>query len=128
MSPRDLGPVTPMRVYFCPDCSTYSVGHASFCNECDAEIPEESWSEVTEEELHQLEYVADFELPPALPTWEYDVVRLKSDAEPGGLHYTTELLKRMGEKGWELVSIVPLADKDGPRYGVFKRSWEEAYD
>jgi hypothetical protein len=29
----------------------------------------------------------------------------------------------MGEQGWELVNIVPLGNKAGPRYGVFKWSW-----
>ncbi len=77
---------------------------------------------------HNLEYIEEFDLPPGLPTWEYDVIRLKSDTEAGGLVYTSELLNRMGERGWELVSIVPLADKDGPRYGVFKRSWLSDYD
>ena len=43
--------------------------------------------------------------------------------DAGGLNYTAALLKRMGDKGWELVNIVPLGDKEGPRYGVFKRSW-----
>jgi hypothetical protein len=35
----------------------------------------------------------------------------------------------MGDKGWELVNITPLANqKDGPQYGVFKRVWEESGD
>ena len=95
------------------------------CEECQADLSEDGWAEVIAEELHQLEYVDEMELAPGLPTWEYEVVRLKSDAEPGGANYTTELLNRMGEKGWELVNVVPLGDRDGPRYGVFKRSWSE---
>ena len=117
-----------MRIYFCPDCGAHSIGPGTACDECRADLPEDSWAEVSEDELHQLDYVDDFELPPGAPVWEYDVVRLKSDAEAGGLTYTTELLDRMGDKGWELVSIVPLADKDGPRYGVFKRSWSEEFE
>ena len=112
-----------MKIYFCPECGAYTIGPASTCDECRSELPEDGWAEATAEELHQLEYVHGLDLHPGLPTWEYDVVRLKSDADPGGVNYTTEILKRMGEKGWELVSIVPLADRDGPRYGVFKRSW-----
>ena len=114
-----------MKIFFCPECGGYSLGPASSCDECQAELPEDSWAEVTEEELQQLEYVDDFHLPSGLPTWEYDVVKLKSDADEGGLNYTTTLLKKMGDKGWELVNITPLSDKDGPRYGIFKRVWEE---
>ena len=33
----------------------------------------------------------------------------------------------MGDKGWELVNITPLGDKDGPRYGIFKRVWDEGH-
>ena len=75
---------------------------------------------MTEEEVTQLEYVEEFDLTPGLPVWEYEVVKVKSDAEPGGFDYTTQLLNRMGENGWELVNITPLGDKDGPRYGVFQ--------
>ena len=113
----------PMKIFFCPECGAYSASPASFCDQCQTELSEESWAEVTAEELQQLEYVEEFELPDGLPSWEYDVVRLKSDADAGGLNYTAALLKRMGDKGWELVNIVPLGDKEGPRYGVFKRSW-----
>lgn len=117
-----------MRIFFCPDCGGYSVGPATICDECHAPLPDDSWADITEEDLQQLDYVEEFELPPGVPTWEYDVVKLKTDAVNGGARYTTEILKRMGEKGWELVNIVPLGDKDGPRYGVFKRSWEDEYD
>ena len=114
-----------MRIYFCPECGEYSVGPASSCQDCQADLPEDSWVDVTEEELSQLEYVDEVEEISGLPSWEYDVVRLKSDTDEGGLTYTSHLLNRMGEKGWELVNVVPLGDKDGPRYGVFKRSWLE---
>ena len=112
-----------MRIYFCPDCGSYAVGPASACEECRTELPEEAWVEVTEEELGQLEYVDELDLPPGIPTWEYDVVRLKSAEPEGGLTYTAELLDRMGEKGWELVNIVPLGDPGGHPYAVFKRGW-----
>ena len=114
-----------MKINFCPECGAYTMGSASACEECHSDLPEDGWAEVTEEELRQLEYIDELDLPPGLPSWEYDVVRLKSDAEPGGGNYTVELLNRMGEKGWELVNIVRLGDKDGPRYGGFKRSWSE---
>ncbi len=117
-----------MKIYFCQECGAYTIGPAAVCEECQAELPSDGWAEVTEEELNQLEYIEDLELPPGIPTWEYDVIKLKSDAEPGGLQYTTEVLNRMGEKGWELVNIVPLGDKNGPRYGVFKRSWEGEFE
>ncbi|HAT21399.1 MAG: hypothetical protein VX918_05555 [Chloroflexota bacterium] len=90
-------------------------------------MPEDSWAEITEEELQQLEYVEDFDLPHGISTWEYDVVRLKTDTEEGGLRYTTSLLKRMGDKGWELVNITPLGDENGPRYGIFKRIWDQGH-
>lgn len=117
-----------MKIYFCPECGAYDFGPASVCDECQAELPEESWAEVSEEEVRQLEYVDDFDLPPGLPVWEYDVVRLKSDVDQGGAAYTAQLLKRMGDKGWELVSISPMGDKDGPRYGVFKRCWNDGFE
>ena len=56
------------------------------------------------------------------------MVKLKPDYEEGGLEYTTALLNRMGDKGWELVNVTPLGDQDGPRYGVFKRSWMSDYE
>ena len=103
------------------------MGPATSCDECQTDLPEDSWAEITEEELQQLEYVEDFDLPHGVSTWEYDVVRLKTDTDEGGLRYTTSLLKRMGDKGWELVNITPLGDKDGPRYGIFKRMWDEGH-
>ena len=116
-----------MRIYFCPECGGYSLGPATSCDECQTDLPEDSWAEITEEELQQLEYVEDFDLPHGISTWEYDVVRLKPDTEAGGLRYTTSLLKRMGDKGWELVNITPLGDENGPRYGIFKRIWDQGH-
>ena len=49
-----------MKIFFCPECGGYSLGPASNCDECQSELPEDSWAEVTEEELQQLEYVEDF--------------------------------------------------------------------
>ena len=89
------------------------------------ELPEDSCADVTDEELRLLQYVDELDVSPDLPTWEYDVVRLKSDAEAGSVRYTSELLNRMGEKGWELVSIVPLDGKNGQLYGVFRRCWHD---
>ena len=117
-----------MKIFFCPKCGAYAYGIASVCEECHEPIPEDSWADVTDEEIHQLEYVEEFDLPPGLPVWEYDVVRLKSDAEEGGVSYTNQLMNRMGDKGWELVNIVPLGDKNGPRFGVFKRCWIEQFE
>ena len=117
-----------MKIYFCQECGEYTLGPTFVCEGCHSNIPDDSWAEVTEEELSQLDYVNEFDFPPGLPSWEYDVVRLKSDSEAGGLNYTTELLNRMGEKGWELVNIVPLGVTEGPRYGVFKRSWGDDLD
>ena len=86
------------------------------------------WAEVSEEELRQLEYAEEFDYPVGLPSWEYEVVKLRSDDEFGGLIYTSELLNLMGDKGWELVDIVSLDDKENSRYGIFKRSWEAGYE
>ena len=118
---------TFMKIHYCRECGAYSIGPVTVCEECRADLSEDSWAEVTQDELRQLQYVDSFDLAPELPAWEYEVVRLKSDAEEGGVTYTEDLLNRMGEKGWELVNIVPLGDRDGPRYGVFKRAWDGAY-
>ena len=117
-----------MRIFFCPECGGYSLGPASHCDECQSPLPEDSWAEVSEEELTQLEYIDDFELPPGLPSWEYDVVRLKSSADDDCVRYSNQVLNRMGESGWELVSIVPLAKEGGPNFAVFKRSWIPDYE
>ena len=117
-----------MKVFFCPECGTQSIGIATICEECQTRIPDDSWADVSDEEIHQIDYVEDFDIPDGLPSWEYEVIRLKSDEDEGGLIYTSQLLNRMGDKGWELVNIVPLGDKDGPRYGVFKRAWLEDFE
>ena len=115
-----------MKIYFCPECGGYSLGPASSCDECQSELPGDSWAEVTEEELQQLEYADDFILPSGLPSWEYDVIKFKTDLEEGGRVYTSNLLKRMGDKGWELVDITTL-DGQGNKYGIFKRAWDDEY-
>ena len=117
-----------MKIFFCPECGAYSLVPASHCHECQASLPEDSWDEVTEEELHQLEYIEDLELPLGLPSWEYDVVRLRSGVEGSSMVYYSEVLKRMGDKGWELVSILPPRDGEHAHYGVFKRSWAQEYE
>ncbi len=117
-----------IRIYFCPECGAYSMGESSTCEECQSDIPEDSWAEVSEEELRQLEYAEEFDYPTGMPSWEYEVLKIKADDEVSGLIYTTELLNLMGEKGWELVDIVSIGDKEDSRYGIFKRSWEAAYD
>ena len=117
-----------MKIYFCPECGGYSLGPASHCDECQAPLPEDSWADVSEEELTQLDYIDDFELPPGLPSWEYDVIRLRSTADDDSVRYSTQVLNRMGESGWELVDIVSLEGENGPRFGVFKRSWIPDYE
>jgi hypothetical protein len=117
-----------MRIFFCPECGGYSLGPASHCDECQFPLPEDSWAEVSEEELTQLEYIDDFELPPGLPSFEYDVIRLKSTDDDDAVRYSNQVLNRMGESGWELVSIVPLAGEDQPNFAVFKRSWISEYE
>lgn len=112
-----------MLVHFCHECGALTLGPATHCGECRAELEEDSWAEVSEEELRQLEYIDEFDLPPGLPAWEYDVIKLKPEADAGGLAYNTEVLNRMGEKGWELVSVVSSGRDDGSCYGVFKRSY-----
>ena len=117
-----------MRIFFCLECGAYSLGPASRCDECQAELPEDSWDDVTEEELHQLEYIEELELPPGLPSWEYDVVKLRSGTGKNGMVYYSEVLNRMGDKGWELVSILPPGEGKTAEYGVFKRSWASDYE
>lgn len=118
-----------MRIYFCPECGAYSITPSSYCEECQSDIGEDYWAEATDEEIRQLDYVEEFDLTPGIPVWEYEVVRLKPDADDeGGVAYTSTLLNRMGDKGWELVNITPLGDRDGPRYGVFKRAWIDEFE
>jgi hypothetical protein len=117
-----------MKIYFCPECGGYSIGPASHCDQCHAPLPEDSWADVSEEELTQLEYIDEFELPPSLPSWEYDVIRLRSGADDDSVRYSTQLLNRMGDSGWELVDIVSFEGENSPRFGVFKRSWIPDYE
>lgn len=119
---------TEMKIYFCQECGAYSFASESTCEECQALIPDDSWANVTQEELDQLDFVDDLDLPPGLPVWEYEVVRLKTDDDDGSLTYTTQLLGRMGEKGWELVDVVSLNGGSNTRFGVFKRCWVEAFE
>ena len=132
-----------MKLYFCPECGAYDFGNADVCQECQAPIPEDSWADVSDEDVTQLDYIEGFDLLEGLPTWEYEVIKMKGHAN--GLEgngrgaddedilektrvYNEHLFNRMGDKGWELVNIVPLGDKDGPRYGVFKRAWLEEFE
>ncbi|MDP6514633.1 MAG: DUF4177 domain-containing protein, partial [SAR202 cluster bacterium] len=105
-----------------------SLGPASHCDECQSPLPEDSWAEVSEEELTQLEYIDDFELPPGLPSFEYDVIRLKSSADGDAVRYSNHVLNRMGESGWELVNIVAASGEKAPNFAVFKRSWIPDYE
>lgn len=127
-----------MKIYFCTECGAYDFVQTDVCSECQEPIPDDSWSDVSDEELTQLDYIEEFDAIEGLPAWEYEVIKLKSfteglvseeaDAQEQTRVYTEHLLNRMGDKGWELVNIVPLGDKDGPRYGVFKRAWLEEFE
>ena len=132
-----------MKLYFCSECGAYDFGHADVCRECQEPISEDSWADVSDEDVTQLDYIEDFDTIEGLPTWEYEVIKLKAPSDNHVDHgqgtdevdaseqiriYNEHLLNRMGSKGWELVEIVPLGDKDGPRYGVFKRAWLEEFE
>jgi len=116
-----------MRIYFCPECGAYDFGDGSVCIDCDEPIPTDSWADLTEEELADLDYADEFELPPGLPSWEYEVINLEPVAEDDRRQYTAQLLNSMGEKGWELVSIEAPSQSSARRYGVFKRAWIEDF-
>ncbi len=116
-----------MKIYFCPECGAYDFGEGEICIDCHEPIPLDSWADVSEEELGELEYAEEFELPPGMPSWEYEVVRLEIVAEDDKREYTSHLLNSMGSKGWELVSIEALGRSSNTRYGVFKRAWLEDY-
>ncbi len=116
-----------MKIYFCPECGSYDLGDGSVCGDCDEPIPTDSWADLTEEEIADLDYAYGFELPPGLPSWEYEVVRLEVVAEDDRQQYTMRLLNSMGDKGWELVSIGALGRNDDRHYGVFKRAWLEDF-
>ena len=53
-------------------------------------------------------------------------MKFKTDSKEDGMMYTANLLRRMGDKGWELVDITTLDGNEG-QYGVFKRPWDDDY-
>ena len=55
-----------MKIYFCPECGAYDFGDGSVCIDCDEPIPTDSWADLTEEELADLDYADEFELPPRI--------------------------------------------------------------
>ena len=114
-----------MKIYFCPECGAYDFNDGNTCVDCNEPIPPDSWADVTQEEIAELDYAEEFELPPGLPSWEYEVIKLETVAEDDKLHYTMHLLNSMGDKGWELVSIEAGGGREDKQYGVFKRAWLE---
>ena len=116
-----------MKIYFCPECGAYDFGEGEVCVDCDEPIPPDSWADLTEEELAALDFADEFELPPGLPSWEYEVITLTPVAEDDRRQYTMQLLNNMGDKGWELVSIEAAGGSSAKRYGVFKRAWIEDF-
>ncbi len=110
-----------MRIIFCSECGEYSIDPATKCDVCDSSLPEDGWADISEEDLVQLDYIDDLEYEPGLPLWEYEVIKLnaKSDAAK----YNAELLNRMGDAGWELVSVEASSDFNSTRFGIFKRAW-----
>ena len=121
------GYLQSMKIYFCPACGAYDFSDGSTCVDCNEPIPSDSWADVTEEEIAELDYAEEFELPLGLPSWEYEVVRLEAVAEDDRLQYTMHLLNSMGDKGWELVSIEGGGGRNERQYGVFKRAWLEDF-
>ena len=110
-----------MRIIFCSECGEYSLDPATKCDICDSSLPEDGWAEVSEDDLVQLDYVDDMEYESHLPIWEYEVIRLNARAD--AVKYNTELLNRMGDAGWELVSVESSSDSESVRFGIFKRAW-----
>ena len=110
-----------MRIIFCSECGEYSLDPATECDICDSALTEDGWAEVSGEDLVQLDYVDSMEYEPNLPIWEYEVVKLNSN--PNAVKYNTELLNRMGDAGWELVSVESSSASSEARYGIFKRAW-----
>ena len=110
-----------MRIIFCSECGEYSLDPATKCDICDSSLPEDGWAEVSGEDLVQLDYVDGMEYESHLPIWEYEVIKLNTRAD--AVKYNTELLNRMGDAGWELVSVEPSSDSDSVRFGIFKRAW-----
>ena len=113
-----------MKIFFCSDCGGYTLWPSKICDECPTALQQDSWVEITEEELQQLEYMNDFDLPENMPTWEYEVIKLKSEYEESSLQYIETSLKIMGSQGWELVKITSI-DNTTDSFGIFKRMWEE---
>ena len=110
-----------MRIIFCSECGEYSLDPATKCDICDSSLPEDGWAEVSEDDLVQLDYVDGMEYESHLPIWEYEVIRLNARAD--AVKYNTELLNRMGDAGWELVSVESSSDSESVRFGIFKRAW-----
>ncbi len=110
-----------MRIIFCPECGEYSLDPATKCDICDSSLPDDGWAEVSGEDLVQLDYVDDMDYEPNLPIWEYEVIKLSPGLD--SVTYNTELLNRMGDAGWELVSVESSTEKSETRYGIFKRAW-----
>ena len=108
-----------MKIYFCAECGAYDFVYADACSECQEPIPEDSWSDLSDEDLTQLDYIEEFDLPNCIPGWEYEVIRLTSFAEGQAAS---------DEAAQDLVNIVPLDGKDGPSYGVFKRAWLDEFE
>ncbi len=107
-----------MRIIFCSECGEYSLDPATKCDICDSSLPKDGWAEVSGEDLVQLDYVDDMEYEPNLPIWEYEVIKFNPNSE--SVAYNMELLNRMGDAGWELVSVESSSET---RYGIFKRAW-----
>ena len=87
-----------MKIYFCPECGAYDFDEGEVCVDCEEPIPEDSWADVSEEELAELDYADEFELPPGLPSWEYEVVRLETIAEDDKQQFAMQLLKQDGQQ------------------------------
>ena len=118
---------TIVKIFFCPECGAYDFDDGEVCIDCDEPIPADSWADVSEEELAELDYADEFELPPGLPSWEYEVVRLETIAEDDKQQFAMQLLNKMGSNGWELVSIEAVGQSNDRQYGVFKRAWVEDF-
>ena len=112
-----------MKIYFCPECGAYDFGDGNVCADCDEPIPDDSWADVSVDELAELDFAEEYELPPGLPSWEYEVIRFESVAQDDKRNYALQLLNSMGDKGWELVSIEAPDGQSTARFGVFKRAW-----
>ena len=127
-----------MKIYFCPECGAYEFSYTDVCHECQEPLPEDNWADVSDEDLTQLDYIEEFDTVDGVTGWEYEVIKLKSSSNGRGADdqdvleqtrvYNEHLLNRMGDKGWELVNIVPMGDESGHGYGVFKRAWLDEFE